>query len=379
MIAVAALIASLIFPPQEKHVHSSTIVEAPNGDLIAAWFHGSGERTANDVVIQGARLQRGAANWSPVFLMADTPDLPDCNPVLFIDPQERLWLFWIVVHNNRWERSILKYRISENYLADGAPIWSWQDIVLLKPGETFSDDLRDGFKELGVSEPLWAEYGLPYSRMIVDAAKDPVKRDIGWMTRTRILALPSGRMLVPLYSDGFNVSLMAWTDDLGLTWTASKPIVGLGNIQPSVERRKNGTLVAFMRDNGPPPKRMTISTSPDDGQTWSVARETEIPNPGSSVAVLALADGRWILVLNDTERGRHRMALAVSPDEGKSWRRERYLDQAEEGGSGFGYPSAIQARNGIVHITYSARLSGQGASIKHVAIDPDDIGSGDPM
>jgi hypothetical protein len=66
-----------------------------------------------------------------------------------------------------------------------------------------------------------------------------------------------------------------------------------------------------------------------------------VPNPGSSVAVLALADGRWILVFNDTERGRHRMALAVSPDEGKSWRHERYLDQAEEGGSGFGYPSAI--------------------------------------
>ena len=43
------LTAELIFPPQAKHVHSSTIEELPNGDLIAAWFYGSGERRANDV------------------------------------------------------------------------------------------------------------------------------------------------------------------------------------------------------------------------------------------------------------------------------------------------------------------------------------------
>lgn len=89
-----------IFPPQEKHVHSSSIVECPNGDLLVAWFHGSGERTANDVVIQGARKKAGAAAWSPVFLMADTQDLPDCNPVLFIDAKERLWLFWVPVVAN---------------------------------------------------------------------------------------------------------------------------------------------------------------------------------------------------------------------------------------------------------------------------------------
>jgi predicted neuraminidase len=373
MAAITLLIASLIFPLQDKHVHSSTIVEAPNGDLIAAWFHGSGERRANDVVIQGARLKKGTTEWSSIFLMAETPDLPDCNPVLFIDQQGRLWLFWIVVHTNRWERSILKYRISDDYLGEGPPHWRWQDVILLKPGESFPDDLSEGFKELGVSEPLWAEYALPYSRMIVEAAKDPLKRDIGWMTRTSALTLPSGRILVPLYSDGFNVSLMAYTDDGGQTWQASKPIAGLGNIQPSVERRQDGALVAFMRDNGSLPKRMTRATSHDDGHTWSVARDTEMPNPGSSVAVLALEDGRWILVLNDTERGRHQMALAVSRDEGETWRHERYLDQTPPDQGRFGYPSAIQARDGTVHITYSVSLPGQGASIKHVPIDPESI------
>ena len=37
----------LIFPPEKWHNHSSSIVELPNGDLLACWFHGpaSGRRT----------------------------------------------------------------------------------------------------------------------------------------------------------------------------------------------------------------------------------------------------------------------------------------------------------------------------------------------
>ena len=56
-----------IFPLQNKHVHGSSIVECPNGDFLACWFHGSGERTADDVVIQGARLKKGTKKWSSVF------------------------------------------------------------------------------------------------------------------------------------------------------------------------------------------------------------------------------------------------------------------------------------------------------------------------
>ncbi|MDP7586069.1 MAG: sialidase family protein, partial [Verrucomicrobiota bacterium] len=54
-----------IFPPGVKHTHSSSIVQCPNGDLLACWFHGSGERTADDVLVQGARLKKGAKRWSP--------------------------------------------------------------------------------------------------------------------------------------------------------------------------------------------------------------------------------------------------------------------------------------------------------------------------
>lgn len=69
-----------IFPLVAKHVHGATIVELSNGDLLAAWFQGSGERWADDVCIKGARLKKGKDAWSEPFVMVDVPDFPDINP-----------------------------------------------------------------------------------------------------------------------------------------------------------------------------------------------------------------------------------------------------------------------------------------------------------
>src|SRR4029079_5345175 len=84
--------SELIFPLEHWHNHASCIVEVPNGDLLVCWCHGSGERQADDVKIEGARKRRGAKSWSPRFTMADTPDYPDTNCAMFIDPRGRLWL-----------------------------------------------------------------------------------------------------------------------------------------------------------------------------------------------------------------------------------------------------------------------------------------------
>ncbi len=359
----------LLFPLQGQHVHSSSIVECPDGSLLVVWFQGSGERTANDVEVRGARLRKGDEAWSRTFQAADTPGVPDCNPVLFIDRRQRLWLFWIVVHTNRWERSILKYRTSTDYLGDGLPKWDWQDIILLDPGEDFADRLKVGFEALEPGEEMWAEYALPYTRLLFEAAKDPVKRGAGWMTRTHPITLATGRILLPLYSDGFNLGLVAYSDDEGATWQPSGPIVGLGPIQPSIVCRGNGTLAAYLRDSGGPPNRVLMSSSSDDGETWTEARDTDIPNPGSSLEVIRLADGRWLMVFNDTETGRHQLAVALSKDEGVSWESKRYLDKAAPGQGSFAYPSVCQGRDGRIHITYSYHVA-DGKSIKHVAFDP---------
>ncbi|MHC4146279.1 MAG: exo-alpha-sialidase, partial [Planctomycetota bacterium] len=182
--------------------------------------------------------------------------------------------------------------------------------------------------------------------------------------------LPGGRILLPLYSDGYNVCLVAISDDNGENWRASKPIVGLGPIQPSIVRKKDGTLVAYMRDSGNAPYRVLTSTSTDDGESWSPAIDTKIPNPGSSLEAITLQDGRWVMVFNDTEDGRHSLAAALSDDEGETWKWKRHIGRSDNREKSFAYPSLIQAESGMLHLTYSHQEQGQ-ATIRHCMFGAD--------
>ena len=222
--------------------------------------------------------------------MADTPNLPDHNPVLFISPQQELWLFWIVVPADRWEDSLLRVRKARDYTGDGPPKWYWQDLLLLEPGDRFAEEMARRFGEL---RPMLPGPNDPRGRMIAGyaarlqrEARDKSKRQRGWMTRCHLTVLPSGRILLPLYSDGFLACLMAISDDQGKSWRPSSPIIGAGLNQPSVVRRRDGTLLAYMREEGELKRRILLSESHDDGETWSLAVPTDLPNPNSSLEAL---------------------------------------------------------------------------------------------
>lgn len=360
---------TLIFPEQPEHAHGSSVVQLPNGDMLVAWFQGSGERTADDVRILGARLKKGTRQWSTPFLMADTPHLPDCNPVLFLNHEKKLFLVWIAVQANLWEQSILRVRTATDYGGDAAPVWNWQDNILLKPDDAFAREVKAKLAALPEHGIGWAGYAPKYDDMIAQAATDPVKRSIGWMTRIKPLLLENKRIVLPLYSDGYNLSLMAISDDDGATWLPGLPLVGRGPIQPALARKKNGTLVAYLRDSGDWPPQVQSSESNDRGHTWSAATKTDIPNT-ASVELLVLKDGRWAFVGNDLHDGRYRLGLFLSDDEGQSWNRKTYLEDKPKDQGGYSYPSLIQGDDGLLHITYSWHAEKNRKSIKYVVVNP---------
>jgi predicted neuraminidase len=399
-----------IFPLVEQHVHGSTVVELPNGDILAAWFQGSGERWADDVAIMGARLKAGKKKWSNTFVMADVPGFPDINPILFLDPRGRLWLMWYTVIANQWETSLPKYRISEDYMSqDDAPKWSWQEVLHVKPGDSSERGIQPGDRfvksverqieeygkyltdSMNLSEQAtqkmlarwkaWGENMLAKARgenmmrrgRLRDAAGGYTEqqlgyayfRRVGWQTKNKAVVVGNNRMIIPFYSDGFSFSLMAITDDCGKSWQFSEPLVGAGNIQPSIAKKADGTLVAYMRDNGPPPKRLHMSTSGDGGLTWSSVRDSELHNPGSGADLVTLRNGHWVLAYNDTEDGRHSLAVSISTNEGRSWEYTRHLERdmrSRDIATSSGYPSIIQGLDDTLHVVYSYHHKDRGGA-----------------
>lgn len=349
--------SEFIFPLEDWHNHSSAIVEAPNGDLLVCWFHGSGERQSDDVIVEGARLKKGANKWSERFLLADTPGYPDTNATMFIDPRNRLWLMYPTILANEWHTALMKYKISSDYQKDGAPRWEFNDVMHVTPSAEFETTVNKSLAAYAAKVGEMPEAQRERIRTRIEEnrqnAADKFYRRLGWMTRAHPFVLDDKRLIVPLYSDGFSFSLMAISDDWGATWKTSTPLVGAGNIQPSIVKRKDGSLLTLMRDNGPAPKRLQMSVSVDRGETWSEVVDSDLPNPGSGAEIIGLKNGHFALIYNDTESGRHSLAVSISEDEGKTWKWTRHLELMEKDAGEFHYPSIIQARDGSLHASYS--------------------------
>lgn len=408
-----------IFPFQSEHVHGPTIVELPNGDLLSAWFQGSGERWADDVAIMGARLKKGENKWSKPFIMADVPGFPDINPMLFIDSRGKLWLMWYTVLANQWETSLPKYRISSDYECEGPPVWEWQEILHVKPGDKTERGIQPDDKFVKAINQQFDEYEVyleqnifpenpnlkekyakqwPAFRNMIDSlasgrnhirkgiiraneeAKDtllgyPSYRRLGWQTKNKPFILNQKRLIVPLYSDGLECTLFAVTDDWGANWQFSNPVIGGIGIQATIVIKQNGTLVAYLRDNGPAPKRIQYTESKDNGLSWSIAKDTELPNSGAGFDMLTQKNGNWLLVYNDSETNRSNLSVAVSDNEGKTWKWKRLLenDERQENASRFHYPAVINAKDGTFHTVYSYHRNDttHGKTIKYVNFSTD--------
>jgi predicted neuraminidase len=380
--------AQPIFLPEAKHNHASCILALTDGTLLATWYSGSGERKSDDVEIQGAWKVPGRERWGPRFLMADTPGYPDCNPALF-HSSTGIWLFWPTILDHRWEGALLKFKMATQVTPMRPISWSRSGVIHVTPdSKAFEAVITQSMATLSKAERnKHAEELGPF----VARSKDMLYQRLGWMPRVHPIEIPEnleekhpGRWILPLYCDTFSTSIMAYSDDQGETWKTGRPMVGFGNIQPSLVRKRDGTFVAYMRDNGPH-RRIRLSTSTDDGETWTPAEDTNLPNPGAGIEVQRLGSGAWALVYNDTEAGRHSLAVSLSPDEGASWPWTRHLERRERGGGSFHYPSITQhwdrSKSNYadmpIHVSYTHNVPGKGSTIKHASFNEAWVRAGD--
>ena len=85
---------------------------------MVAWFEGAGEKATSDVKIMAS--QKINDKWSTPCVLEGTPNLPDINPVLFVDNND-IWLFYYTPIHNTWQSSIMKYK--KGVWVNGAIQW----------------------------------------------------------------------------------------------------------------------------------------------------------------------------------------------------------------------------------------------------------------
>jgi predicted neuraminidase len=187
----------------------------------------------------------------------------------------------------------------------------------------------------------------------------------GTLVRNRPIVLTSGDYLLPLYHETGHDTEATGPDSYSFffrydaqrkTWTKTQAIRSpKGNIQPAVAQISDRDLVAYCRRGGDyRPETIGYivrSESHDGGRTWSQGKDSEFPNPNAAVDLLKLSSGRLLLVYNNSMNRRTPLSLALSPDQARSWPIRRNLI---EGDNDFGYPIALQDRDGRIHVVFTS-------------------------
>src|SRR5205823_12524863 len=117
--------------------------------------------------------------------------------------------------------------------------------------------------------------------------------------------------------------------------------------QPTLLPTKRGTLLALCRTRGM--GFIARAESKDGGLTWSEAKLTSLPHPGSGIDAVRAANGDFYLMYNHTRAGRSPLNLARSTDDGKTW---KIVATPEDALGEYSYPAIIQGGDGRLHVAY---------------------------
>jgi predicted neuraminidase len=292
--------------------HASTVVQTKGGALLCAWFGGTKEKDP-DVSVWISRFD--GKNWSKPERTAKVKKMAHWNPVLFRD----------------------------------------------------ADDVISLFFKVGVDEVHWATYWMQSKDdgLTWLPRGELVPGDIGgWgPVKNKAITLADGAWLAPASLEVKEGEREIWTafadrsEDQGKTWTRSADFeitnpkdprfAGPGAIQPTFWESTPGKVHALLRTGAGIVWR---TDSEDGGRTWTPMCATDLPNNNSGIDALRLEDERVLLVYNPVGEdwgARTPLDLAVSSDNGKTWKTIAHLEDDPNLESEYSYPAIVRTDSGV--------------------------------
>ncbi|MEM0654290.1 exo-alpha-sialidase [Klebsiella huaxiensis] len=365
-----ARVETAMLPSSCPQNHAANLLPLPDGSLMCVWFGGTQEGVA-DISVWGSRMLPASRQWSDAVKLSTDASRSEQNPVLFLAPDNVLWLLWTAQISGNQDTAIVRYRQS----TDLGQTWGEIATLLDKPG-TF------------IRQPITVQENGNWLLPVFYCRTQPGEKWVG----------------------NDDISAVKISSDQGKTWRDVDVPQSLGCVHMNINALPGGTLVALFRSRWA--DNIYYSQSVDNGESWSVPEPTELPNNNSSIQVTTLASGELALVFNhmsaagalerrvslydeidDGDNSRKEpevingrtafwgaprapMTVAISADGGKTWPWQRNLDEGDgycmtnnsldKRNREFSYPSIKQGADGSLHIAYTWFRQ----AIKYVHVSP---------
>ncbi|MFA7487518.1 MAG: sialidase family protein [Lysobacteraceae bacterium] len=316
--------------PFYKACHVSTIARNEDGDLAVAYFAGTKEGSLDLGIWLSRKINE---KWEEPKRIKYMYGFQHWNPILRYDGNGRLVLLYKVGHSvQEWYTMIsesddfgLTWNHSREAIeGDHTPRLSTKNRILIQGNDWFAgtsvetnthhdcliDISRDGGK-------TWTLHPIPFDHI--------TQEKVGKFEWEGIKEL--------------------WISDpdIVLRWD--------GVIQPTLWSSAPGKISCLMRSSR---GYLFRSDSEDNGETWSKAYKTQIPNNNCGIDIAQLSDNTLVLFYNPVSVNwgeRTPLSVSLSTDNGISWTKP--FDIETESGE-YSYPFAIVEDNRI-NLTYTWR------------------------
>ncbi len=294
------------------------IERASNGRLWSTWYTGDvGEGAMGNYAMVATAGDVGE-KWSKPIVIQGPPGTRIGDPLPWIDPKGRLWVFFAQFAQKTDTTPPMRATcaIRADDPTQAAPQWS-EPFVVMPDGILF---------------------GKPIVR----------KEDGAWLAPFFV----NGK---PTWNEGKDTGVVISTDE-GASWkwlggtTVPEDLINFS--EATIAQRKDGRLFMVFRTS----VGLYESTSADGGKTWADIKA--LPGfekgPSTRACMLKLASGAFILVYHDAPPnkggsfGRAKMTVWLSDDEGRTCPHKLLLDERTR----VSYPDAVQAADGRIFITY---------------------------
>ncbi|MDR3727467.1 MAG: exo-alpha-sialidase [Terracidiphilus sp.] len=310
--------------------HAANLLELKNGDVLCVWFSGTWEGSS-DVAIVISRRPKGSRNWGPTVMIDHHVGESYQNPVLFQEPDGTVDLYHTTQGAEAGEANAHVLHLVSK---DNGKSWTKPELIFAKPGA---------------------------------------------FTRHPLLTLKDGTWMLPMTyvtSAGIgagaetNYSAVELSKDNGKSWKECLMADTFGKVQPTVVALAPDRFLSFFRSRA---SDFVYSSSSTDGCTWTPAVPTVLPNNNASVQVFRLRNGHLVMAFNNSSKNapggalRKPLSIALSVDEGKTWRSVRDVEtgrpgygMAEQrikkpGREEYSYPTIMETKSGEILVAFTYR------------------------